>query len=122
MRHISVIGTGYVGLVTGACFAQLGNAVTCLDVEASRIEQLKKGSVPFFEPGLQELVLRNQHSGRLTFSADPTEALRGSEIIIIAVGTPMGDDGHADLSQVRSAAMDIARHLDRDKIVVNKST
>lgn len=122
MRQIAVIGTGYVGLVTGACFAQLGNVVICLDLMRSRIESLEKGMVPFFEPGLQELVLRNKHSGRLSFSSDPAEALRGSEIVFIAVGTPMGDDGHADLAQVRSAAMDIAMHLDRDKIVVNKST
>jgi UDPglucose 6-dehydrogenase len=122
MRHIAVIGTGYVGLVTGACFAQLGNIVVCLDVEPSRIESLQRGTVPFFEPGLQELVLRNLHSGRLSFTSGAAEGLRGSEIVFIAVGTPMGSDGHADLAQVRSAAMDIALHLDREKIVVNKST
>jgi UDPglucose 6-dehydrogenase len=122
MRHITILGTGYVGLVTGACLAQLGNTVVCYDVDAPRIESLRAGIIPFFEPGLQELVSRNQHSGRLTFSSNPGEGLCGSEIVFIAVGTPIGADGRTDLSQVRIAAREIASHLDRDKIVVNKST
>jgi UDPglucose 6-dehydrogenase len=122
MRKIAVIGTGYVGLVTGTCFAELGNRVACIDTDAAKIEQLEKGKIPFFEPGLHELVLRNRHSGRLTFHRSAAEGLAGSEVDFIAVGTPMGSDGRADLSFVRAAARDIAVHLDSDKIIVNKST
>ena len=122
MRQITVIGTGYVGLVAGASFAQLGNHVVGLDRDVARVASLEEGRVPFFEPGLQELVMRNKTAGRLSFSCDPEQALRGSEIVIIAVGTPAGADGDTDLSQVRSAAIEIAKHLDREKIVVNKST
>ena len=122
MQHIAVIGTGYVGLVAGTCFAELGNHVVCADVDAARIEMLKAGKIPFYEPGLAEMVLRNQHGGRLEFSADVAAAVTGRGVVFITVGTPVGDDGRADLTQVREAARTIARALDGPKIVVNKST
>ncbi|TAM77166.1 UDP-glucose/GDP-mannose dehydrogenase family protein [bacterium] len=122
MRHIAVVGTGYVGLVTGTCLAELGNKVVCIDSDARKVDALEQGRLPFFEPGLLELVLRNQHGGRLSFAREVAEGTRGSEVIFIAVGTPMADDGHADLRHVREVAMQIARSLDSPKVVVNKST
>lgn len=124
MKNIAVIGTGYVGLVTGACLAELGNTVICIDTDADKINALHAGIIPFFEPGLQELVARNQRSGRISFTVEAHRAIAGSEIIFIAVGTPMGDDGHADLQYVRSAARTIAGALTPGsrRIVVNKST
>lgn len=122
MKQIAVIGSGYVGLVTGTCFAELGNRVTCVDNDHTKIDQLRAGRVPFFEPGLQELVSRNCAAGRLHFAATIEEGIRGTSIVFIAVGTPMSDDGHANLDHVREAAIEIARALDSDKIVVNKST
>ncbi|HLI97517.1 MAG TPA: UDP-glucose/GDP-mannose dehydrogenase family protein [Candidatus Baltobacteraceae bacterium] len=124
MKKIAVIGTGYVGLVTGACLAELGNTTICIDTDADKIEALQSGIVPFFEPGLQELVARNQRSDRISFTVDAAEAISKSEIIFIAVGTPMGEDGHADLQYVRSAARTIATSLNTGSraIVVNKST
>ena len=119
---IAVIGTGYVGLVTGACFAELGNHVICLDVDASRIEALRSGHVPFFEPGLEELVRRNASAGRLTFEIDPAGAIPNAAIVFLAVGTPQTADGSADLTYVRQAAVTIAEHLGRDTVIVNKST
>ncbi len=122
MRVIGVIGAGYVGLTTATCLAELGNSVTCIDVDAGKIEALKRGRLPFFEPGLLEMVLRNQHDGRLRFSGDAASGLRGAQIIFIAVGTPVGDDGQLDLRQVHSAARAISAALDGPAIVVNKST
>ncbi len=122
MRQIAIIGTGYVGLVTGTCFAELGNAVVCLDTDASKVTGLQRGAAPFFEPQLMEMVVRNQHAGRLSFSTDVEQGVRDSEIIFIAVGTPMGADGQADLSAVRSVAATIGRALNGPKIVVSKST
>lgn len=124
MRQIAVIGTGYVGLVTGACLAELGNSVVCIDTDASKIEALKHGRIPFFEPGLQELVSRNSRSSRISFTTDAAGAIGAGEIVFIAVGTPMGEDGHADLQYVRAAARTIASALKEGdhKIVVNKST
>lgn len=124
MKNIAVIGTGYVGLVTGACLAELGNTVICIDTDENKVGALQSGGIPFFEPGLQELVARNQRSGRISFTGDAESAISRSEIIFIAVGTPMGDDGHADLQYVRSAARTIAAHLKPGarRIVVNKST
>ena len=112
MRRIAIIGTGYVGLVTGTCFAELGNTVICLDNDARKIAVLKRGEAPFFEPQLLEMIVRNQHAGRLQFSSDVEAGVRDSEIVFIAVGTPMGEDGNADLSAVRNGP----------KIVVSKST
>src|SRR5437868_3287687 len=102
--RIAMIGTGYVGLVSGACFADFGHVVTCVDKDEGRIEALRKGEIPIFEPGLTELVETNQRQGRLTFTMDMREAVRGADAVFIAVGTPSRrGDGHADLSYVYSA-------------------
>lgn len=122
MFRIAVVGTGYVGLVTGACFAELGNRVTCIDADQSKIDALQNGRIPFYEPGLLELVLRNHNGGRLSFKNTIAEGIADANFIFIAVGTPMGEDGSADLRQVRSAAEEIAKALDHDAIVINKST
>lgn len=122
MSKICVIGTGYVGLVTGTCFADLGNNVMCLDVNEERISSLKKGIMPIYEPGLEQLVEQNVKSGRLTFTTDYQEALRDVEIAFIAVGTPSGFEGEADMQYVRSAAEAIADIVNTPIIIVNKST
>jgi UDPglucose 6-dehydrogenase len=122
MSKICVIGTGYVGLVTGACFADLGNTVTCLDVDASRIERLKQGIMPIYEPGLEQIVQQNVRHGRLHFTTSYPEALKDAEFAFIAVGTPSGVDGEADLQYVRQAAEAIADIVDHPIVVVNKST
>ncbi len=122
MKNITVIGTGYVGLPTGACFADLGNKVCCLDINAERIENLKKGVMPIFEPGLEEVVRRNVTAGRLTFTTSYAEALREAEFVFIAVGTPEGVDGEADLRYVRAVAESIAVCMRHPLIIVNKST
>ncbi|HTD33442.1 MAG TPA: UDP-glucose/GDP-mannose dehydrogenase family protein, partial [Candidatus Elarobacter sp.] len=122
MRNIAIVGSGYVGLVTGTCFAELGNRVTCVDNDAGKIERLEAGEIPFYEPSLGELVARNVQAGRLAFTTDVARATRESEIIVIAVGTPMRADGHADLSAVRAVAREIGLALDGPKIVVSKST
>jgi len=122
MSKICVIGTGYVGLVTGTCFADLGNSVTCLDVDETRISKLLKGIMPIYEPGLQEIVERNVKAGRLIFTTDYVKAVKDAEIAFIAVGTPSGVDGEADLQYVRQAAESIADLVDSKIIVVNKST
>jgi len=122
MSNICVIGTGYVGLVTGTCFADLGNQVVCLDVDQDRVEKLKQGVMPIYEPGLEELVSLNVRAGRLTFTTSYSEALKDAEVAFIAVGTPSGVDGEADLQYVRSAAETIADEVDHPIIVVNKST
>ena len=122
MRQIAIIGTGYVGLVTGTCFAELGNTVICLDNDQRKIDVLCRGGAPFFEPQLLEMIVRNKHAGRLSFSSDVEAGVRASEIVFIAVGTPMGDDGNADLSAVREVAATIGQALNGPKIVVSKST
>jgi len=122
MSKICVIGTGYVGLVTGTCFADLGNDVVCLDIDETRIERLKNGVMPIYEPGLQQLVSQNEKAGRLTFTTNYQEALQGAEFAFIAVGTPSGVDGEADLQYVRSVAEAIADHIDKNILIVNKST
>lgn len=122
MYSISMFGVGYVGLVTGACFAELGNRVTCYDTDHAKVMMLQRGIMPIFEPGLPEMVERNVAAGRLSFTTAPREAVTGSDILFIAVGTPMGDDGHADLIHIRAAAVAIAENLNGPKIVVNKST
>ena len=119
---ISVIGTGYVGLVTGACLADMGNDVLCLDVDSAKIEKLKRGEIPFYEPGLDALVLRNVQSGRLQFSTDPNASALFGEIQFIAVGTPPGEDGSADLQYVLKAAKAIGRSMDGYRVIINKST
>ncbi len=122
MKQICVIGVGYVGLVTAACFADLGNRVVALDVDEQRVENLKKGIMPIYEPGLEELVRRNTKSGRLSFTTAYAEALKGAEFAFIAVGTPSGVDGNADLQYVDSAARSIAQHMTAPLIIINKST
>ncbi len=122
MRNIAVLGTGYVGLVTGTCFAELGNRVVCCDTDSAKIALLKSGKVPFYEPGLTELLSRNAGAGRLSFTLDGAAAVAASEVVFIAVGTPMAADGNADLQYVRQAARTIARSLNGRKVVVNKST
>jgi UDPglucose 6-dehydrogenase len=122
MKQISVIGVGYVGLVTGACFADLGNRVIALDVNQERIEGLKKGVMPIYEPGLEELVERNVKAGRLTFTTSYKEALDGTEFAFIAVGTPSGVNGEADLQYVAMAAKSIAENMTAPLIIINKST
>ncbi len=117
-----MVGTGYVGLVTGTCFADLGNRVTCLDIDANRISKLNEGKMPIYEPGLEQLVAQNVHAGRLVFTTDFELALKEAEFAFIAVGTPSGVDGEADLQYVRSAAEMIADIVERPIIVVNKST
>jgi UDPglucose 6-dehydrogenase len=122
MSKICVIGTGYVGLVTGTCFADLGNQVTCLDVDAMRINNLLNGQMPIYEPGLEQLVKQNVQAKRLQFTTDYKQALQGVEYAFIAVGTPSGVDGEADLQYVKSAAESIADLVDWPILVINKST
>src|SRR6266545_4858657 len=122
MKQICVIGVGYVGLVTAACFADLGNRVVALDVDQQRVENLKKGIMPIYEPGLEELVKRNTKSGRLTFTTSYADGLKGAEFAFIAVGTPSGVDGNADLKYVESAAMSIAKNMTAPLVIINKST
>lgn len=119
---ISVIGTGYVGLVTGTCFAHMGNNVICVDVDEEKIKKLVQGQIPIYEPGLQELVESNLKEGRLVFTTDTTEAVKGSEFIFVAVGTPKDRDGAADLKQVLGVARSIGDAIDGYRIVITKST
>ncbi len=122
MKQICVVGVGYVGLVTAACFADLGNRVVALDVDEKRVENLKKGIMPIYEPGLEELVMRNVKGGRLTFTTSYEDALKGAEFAFIAVGTPSGVEGNADLQYVEVAARSIARSMTAPLIIINKST
>jgi len=121
--HVAMIGTGYVGLVSGACFADFGHTVTCIDKDAAKIERLKSGGIPIYEPGLDLLVAQNVKAGRLFFSTDATEAVKGADAVFIAVGTPSRrGDGHADLSYVYAAAEEVAGMVDGFTVVVTKST
>ncbi len=120
--HIGIIGTGYVGLVTGACFAEFGAFVTCIDKDYKKIRSLKKGVTPFFEPGLKEFIQKNIKEGRLTFSTDITDAVRSSLVIFIAVGTPPRGDGSADLKYVEEVAKEMSSNLDGYRVIVTKST
>ena len=119
---IAVIGTGYVGLVSGTCFAEVGNTVTCVDVNAQKIEKLKKGIIPIYEPGLEAMVLNNIANKNLFFTTDIAEAIKQVEVVFIAVGTPMGEDGSADLQYVLSVAQSIGEAMEQHLIIVNKST
>ena len=119
---LSVIGTGYVGLVAGACFAEAGNHVICMDKDKEKIQKLKQGVIPIYEPGLDVMVRRNVKNGKLTFSTDMKETVQNSDIIVIAVGTPPDEDGSADLSHVLAVAKSIGQNMNAPKIVVNKST
>ena len=122
MKNITVIGTSYVGLTTGTCFADMGNQVVCVDIDERKVAGLWQGIMPIHEPGLQELVIRNVKAGRLTFTTSYAEGMREAEFVFIAVGTPDDGNGGADLSQVRAAARSIARALTHSVVVVNKST
>ena len=120
--NVTVVGTGYVGLVAGACFAETGVQVVCADVDAVKIEGLTRNALPIFEPGLEALVERNQRQGRLTFTTAVGEAVRSADVVFIAVGTPPDEDGSADISHVLSVADEIGRHQEREIVVVTKST
>ncbi|MHB0914038.1 MAG: UDP-glucose dehydrogenase family protein [Armatimonadota bacterium] len=120
--NVTVIGTGYVGLVTGAVFAHLGNDVICVDSDEGKVAELQAGRMPIFEPGLDEMVARSAAEGRIHFTTDVGKGVTAGEVVLIAVGTPPGPDGEPDLSQVTEAARAIARHIDRYKVIVNKST
>jgi UDPglucose 6-dehydrogenase len=120
--HVAVIGSGYVGLVAGACLAETGNDVTCVDVDAEKIARLQRNEIPIYEPGLEPMVKRNQEEGRLTFTTDLGSAVRSSRVIFIAVGTPPGEDGSADLKHVLAVARAVGQHMNEPKIVVTKST
>ena len=122
MKKICVVGVGYVGLVTAACFADLGNRVIALDINEDRIEGLKKGKMPIYEPGLEELVERNMRAGRLSFTTSYPEGLDGTEFVFIAVGTPSGVDGEADLRHLAASARSIAEGMRTPLVIVNKST
>lgn len=119
---VSVFGAGYVGLVTAACLAEMGNSVCCVDVDEDRVQRLRQGIIPIHEPSLDQLVQRNAIAGRLTFSGEPAEAVAHGTILFIAVGTPAGEDGSADVSHVMSVARSIGQHMAEYKVVVNKST
>ncbi len=120
--QIAVVGTGYVGLVTGTCFAESGNRVTCIDVDSHKIQLLQRGEIPIYEPGLTELVLRNAAAGRLHFTTDLAPAIKSADIVYLAVGTPQSDDGSADLTFLFEAVENMAPYLRADAIVVTKST
>jgi UDPglucose 6-dehydrogenase len=119
---IAVVGTGYVGLVTGTCLAESGHVVTCVDVDARKVEALRGGGLPIYEPGLEELVRRNVRERRLSFTTSYAEGIPGAEVVFVAVGTPPGETGEADLTHVLAAAEEVGRHLDRRAVIVNKST
>ncbi len=120
--RITVVGTGYVGLVTGACFTEMGNHVTCVDIDEAKLAELRNGIIPIYEPGLDDVVKSGVDAGLLTFSSDIAEAISNAEYIFIAVGTPPGEDGSADLQYVLTVAADIGRHLQGYAVVIDKST
>ncbi len=122
MMHIAVVGTGYVGLVSGACFAEMGVRVTCIDTDEAKIEGLKQGVMPIYEPGLEEIVRRNVEAGRLSFSTSLTDCLEQVEVVFSAVGTPPEEDGSADLSYVLEVARTVGRHINHYTMLVTKST
>lgn len=120
--RLCIVGTGYVGLVTAACFAEMGNTVTCVDVNQSVVERLRQGHIPIFEPGLEKMVRASHADGRLSFTTSLPDGLKDAEIVFICVGTPPAPDGSCDLSYVRQVATDIGKHMQRNLIVVDKST
>ncbi len=122
MKQICVVGVGYVGLITAAGFADLGNRVIALDISEEKVEGLKQGKMPIYEPGLEELVERNVKSGRLTFTTSYAEGIKDTEFAFIAVGTPSGVVGEADLQYVEAAARSIAEVMSNELIIINKST
>jgi UDPglucose 6-dehydrogenase len=120
--HIAVIGSGYVGLVTGACFAEFGVHVTCVDVDVTKVQKLARGEATIYEPGLEQLIQKNLHAGRLRFTTDLKSAVEPASVVFLAVGTPPKDDGSADLSYVENAAREVAQHIHDYKVLVMKST
>src|SRR5436309_4813035 len=120
--RIAVVGTGYVGLVAGTCFAETGHLVTCVDVDEAKVQTLRRGETPIYEPGLSELLARNLKADRISFGTDLSAAVRGAEVVFIAVGTPQGDDGNADLRAAMNVAHQIADAAERYTVIVNKST
>ncbi len=120
--NLTVVGTGYVGLVTGTCFAEMGNTVACIDIDKEKIENLKKGIIPIYEPGLEGMVAKNVSSNTLRFSTELKDGLSKSQVVFIAVGTPMGEDGSADLQYVLSVAREIGQKMSKPLVVVDKST
>ncbi len=119
---IAIVGTGYVGLVTGTCFSEMGNTVTCIDIDAQKIDKLKQGIIPIYEKGLQKMVVRNLKNNNLFFNTSLNESINESDVVFIAVGTPMGEDGSADLQHVKVVAKQIGTLMQKDLFVVNKST
>jgi UDPglucose 6-dehydrogenase len=122
LKKITVVGTGYVGLVTGVCFAEIGHHMTCIDIDHRKVEKLNSGKSPIFEPGLEDLMIKNINEGRLSFTTDHSKGFSKAEIIYIAVGTPQNEDGSANLHYVEEVAKQIATHLKQDAIIVTKST
>lgn len=120
--HICMVGTGYVGLVTGTCFAEFGNDVICVDIDSTKIEKLNRGEIPIYEPGLDDMVAKNVKEGRLTFTTDMKYAVENSLVIFVAVGTPQSEDGSADLRYVEAVGKDVAKYMNGYKVIVNKST
>ena len=120
--NVGVIGSGYVGLVAAACFSEMGNTVYCIDIDDNKIQSLKEGIVPIYEPGLDSYVKKNYTKKRLIFSTDINDALSDTEVVFIAVGTPMGDDGSADLQYVLNVAKSIGQNMSHHIVVVDKST
>ncbi|MEK6867713.1 MAG: nucleotide sugar dehydrogenase, partial [Nanoarchaeota archaeon] len=120
--NIALFGSGYVGLVTGTCLANLGNTVTCIDIDQQRIENLKKNILPIYEPGLQELLIKNVQEKRLLFTTDAKAAIEEAEVIFITVGTPQTANGEADLQYVFQVAATIGQHMNSYKVIVDKST
>ncbi|MCA9556644.1 MAG: UDP-glucose/GDP-mannose dehydrogenase family protein, partial [Myxococcales bacterium] len=120
--EVGVVGTGYVGLVSGTCFADLGLRVTCVDTDAAKLARLQAGEIPIFEPGLEALVAKNAKAGRLRFSGSLAETIRHAQVLFIAVGTPPREDGTADLSAVEAVAREVGRNLDGYRVLVTKST
>ena len=122
MKNIAVVGTGYVGLVTGTCFAETGNMVTCIDIDAQKVEKMKQGQIPIYEPELDVLFERNIKAGRLHFTTDLAKGIADAEIIFLALPTPPGEDGSADLSYILGVAEQLGKLLTDFKVIVDKST
>ena len=120
--NICIIGTGYVGLVTGSCLADSGNNVICIDIDNDKIEQLKNGIIGIYEPGLENIVKRNYDAGRLSFTTEYSEAIEKSKIIFLAVSTPPKEDGSADLTFIKNASLKLAEYINNYKVIVTKST